>query len=417
MTTPLQKLETRAGEIRIRLSQIAGEELTDDTRAELDRLRNENRDVEVRMAALRESGDPAADLEVETRQTVAETEDRRLRELRDRVQLGEYVNAAAAGVGVTGAAWELNQALGMRQDQFPLELMVRDDVETRAARDGDAMAMQGTWLDRVFAMSAAERVGISFRNVMPGVATYPATTAGGVGAQRARTQAAAESTYTIGVTELKPKRNEVYGIYSREDELRLPGLSDALVRDMQGAIMDAVDKACFLGDTGATGTDADITGLTTATGVVESTITQSDKVKGPETLEVFTDLVDGIYAVQPSDLRVVSAVGANSLWASTVFNSAASNETIAQFLRANGVNWTVRGDIESNTANNDYAAFVGLGRGLDGAGIAAVWDAGELIRDPYGGRARQGEVGLTLAYYWDLALVRPANYKRVKFVT
>ena len=76
------------------------------------------------------------------------------------------------------------------------------------------MANQGSWLDRVFHDSAAMRVGISFRTVAPGVAAYPITTAGGAGVQRARTQAVAESTYTISVTELKPTRHAVHGIYS-----------------------------------------------------------------------------------------------------------------------------------------------------------------------------------------------------------
>ena len=418
--TPIRELATRRGEITIRLAEIASEELTDETRAELETLRNEHSDVERRMAALRIAGDPAENVETETRQTVKDTEDKRLRELRDSVELTGYVNAAVAGAGVSGREWEYNQALGLRQDQFPLSLLVRSEmaeIETRAARDGDAMASQGTWLDRVFAESAAERVGISFRNVPPGVATYPVTSAGGSGAQRGRTEAAAESTYTIGVTEMKPSRNEVFGIYSREDELRLPGLADALVRDMRMGVMDAVDKACFMGDTGANEAGADVAGLNTRTGVTETTLTQANKVKGPETLKVFTDLVDGIYATMPGDLRIVAAVGANSLWASTVFNTAASNETIAQFMRANGVNWTARGDLAAGSGNNAFAAFAGLGRGLDGAGIAAVWDAGELIRDPYGDRATKGEVGLTLAYYWNLAFPRVANFKRVKFVT
>ena len=80
-------------------------------------------------------------------------------------------------------------------------------------------------LDRVFNDSAAMRVGISFRDAGPGVAAYPVTTAGGAGVQRGRTQAVTESTYTIAVTEIKPSRHAVYGVYSIEDNARLPGMS------------------------------------------------------------------------------------------------------------------------------------------------------------------------------------------------
>ena len=58
----------------------------------------------------------------------------------------------------------------------------------------------------------------------------------------------------------------------------------------------------------------------------------------------------------------------------------------------------MRGEIEDNTANNDFGAFMGLARGIEGAAIAAVWDAGQLIRDPYT-NAKTGEVELTLTTF------------------
>ena len=50
----------------------------------------------------------------------------------------------------------------------------------------------------------------------------------------------------------------------------------------------------------------------------------------------------------------------------------------------------------------------------DGAGVAAVWDAGQLTTDPYGTHATKGEVGLTLSYYWQLGFVRTDSFKRIK---
>ena len=54
--------------------------------------------------------------------------------------------------------------------------------------------------------------------------------------------------------------------------------------------------------------------------------------------------------------------------------------------------------------------------GIEGAGIAAVWEQGQLIRDPYSS-ASKGEVLLTLNYLWQLAFPRTANFKRFKYVT
>ena len=413
--TDLQRLELRAAEIRGRLATIGGEaELTDEFRSELSTLRTEYIDNESRQSALKIAGDGVVE---KTVPATGDAETRAFKELTDQVEVRGYVRAAVAGHGVTGGAEaELLQHLGMDSDKFPMMLLARG-LETRASRDGDAEASQGTWLDRVMDGTAAMQLGITMRNVAPGVATYPVTSAGGSGVQRGREQAVGESTYTVAVHELKPTRNAVHGIFSREDSLRLPGLEDALVRDMRGGIMESVDKAIFVGDAGADENVADIAGLTSATGVVESTLTQAAKVMGPSTLAIFAGLIDGAYAMSPSDLRVVVAEGANTLWMSTIVNSAASNDTLAQFLRNNGIMYTVRGGIETNTANDDYGAFIGLARGLEGSAIAAVWDAGDLVRDTFGTRAQQGEVGLTLSYYWDFAVLRGANYKRLKFVT
>ena len=101
---------------------------------------------------------------------------------------------------------------------------------------------------------------------------------------------------------------------------------------------------------------------------------------------------------------------------STVVNSAADNQTLAQFLMASGINWSVGGGIETNTTNNKFGAFIGRGRGLVGAAVAPVWDAGELIRDPYSGAA-DGEVALTLCYLWNFGVPRPTNLARIKFVS
>ena len=118
-----------------------------------------------------------------------------------------------------------------------------------------------------------------------------------------------------------------------------------------------------------------------------------------------------------ADLRTVLSVGAHELWASTIPGEASGGSmTIAQTLRANGVDFMARGDIEDNTANNDFGAFVGLGRGIAGAAVAPVWESAQLIRDPYSD-SDTGEVRLTLHYLWNFALPRPASFARIKFVS
>ena len=127
--------------------------------------------------------------------------------------------------------------------------------------------------------------------------------------------------------------------------------------------------------------------------------------------------VDGQYAASMEDVRVVASVGSNTLWGGTVHAAAVANQTVAAFLRANGVTWTVRGGIDTNTANGDFGAFIGLARGAEGAAVAPIWAQAQLVRDSYGTRAAQGEVGLTMNTFWNFGVPRAANFKRLKYVT
>ena len=408
--TDLQRLELRMGDLRKQLAELIGATEPDTTA--LETLTGEIRATDAQLVAHKVL-EPEPKPEV-TAATAATAEERALVELRSNVDFGKYVSAALAGMPVMGGAeLEYNQHLNIAPNYFPLELIAG---EHRAARDGDGEGNQGTWLDRVVAETAAARLGVTFPMVPAGTSAYPVTTVGAAGVQRGRAEAVAEGTFTVAVTELKPTRNAITGIYSIEDELRLPGLAAAIERDMLAATLESMDKAVFVGDAGASGTDSDIVGLTTA-GIDEATLTQANSVKGDEILKLFLAYVDGVYAASMEDVRMVASVGSNTLWGGTVHAAAVDNQTVAAFLRANGVNWTTRGGIDTNTANGDFGAFVGLARGSEGAAVAPVWAQAQLVRDPYGSNATAGQVALTMSTFWNFGIPRTANYKRLKYVT
>ena len=415
----LRELRERQSKERGRMAELALiPELTDEQRSELDIIEHGTPDLERQLRAAtvavedEEQEQRAAGASARAPEADAETRERV--ELRSRVRLSGYVAAAVEQRSADGAELEYNQVLGIAGNRFPLEMLA--PVETRATTDTDTTTTPRRWLDRLFSGTAAERVGITMESVPPGIPSFPVTTAGASAAQRGRGEAAADAAWTVGVSELKPTRNAVRLTFNIEDAARLPGLESALTRDLRMALVEGVDRAIFLGDSGASENTADITGLQTAADVTEATLKQADKIKGPETLTAFTNLVDGIHAAGLGDLRVVAAIGAWRLWESTIVNAAAENQTLASFLRATGLSWTARGDIEDATTNGKFGAFIGRGRGIEGAGVAAVWEAGELIRDPYSGAAK-GEVALTLSYLWNFGLPRASNFARVKFVT
>ena len=422
----LRELRERQSRERGRMAEPAQlENLSDEHRAELDGIEKGTADLErqLRAATIAVETEEAEQREAgaAARAPEGDAEARERNELRRKVKFGSYIAAAIEQRSADGAELEYNAALGISGNRFPLELLAPPEqraarTETRATTDVDIMTAPRRWLDRLFAGTAAMRLGITMESVPIGSASYPVTTAGASAAQRARsTDSAADAAWTVGVTEMKPKRTAVRLLFSIEDAARIPGLESALTRDLRMALTEGVDRAIFLGDATATGTDADIVGLQTAA-ITETTITQANKILGPGTLSSFTGLVDGIHAMGLSDLNVVASVGAGRLWENTIINSTADNMTLAAFLRMAGLSWMARGEIEAATLNNDFGAFIGRGMGIDGAGVAAVWEAGELIRDPYSGAAK-GEVALTLCYLWDFALPRTANFARIKFVT
>ena len=409
-----QKIQLKQSETRQKLNDLLGkDELSDEERESLESLTKTAQDLEVEYRAAVEAEDDGSD---ETRaRDEGDAEDRERRELRQKIEFSNYVAAAAEKRAANGAEGEFNAAYGIGAHRFPLELLAPAPVEERATTDVDTAVRPQRWLDRLFAVSAAARVGITFATVEPGVVSYPIMLTGGAGAQKARTQADAADSWTIGSTELKGTRHSIHRVFSREDDLRNPGLQEQLTNDLRMALADSLDLAVFEGDATATGTEADITGLNTAANVVERTLTQTNKVKPAETLAEFFALIDGKHAESAGDLRIVSSVGANTLWGTTIANAAAENQTLAQFLMASGLSWSTRGDLEETTGAGKFGAFMGRARGLDGAGVAPVWQDAMLIVDPYSGAAK-AEIELTLMTFWNLGFVRASNFARLKFV-
>ena len=421
----LRQLRERQSKERGRIAELAiCDTLTDETRAELDAIETGVPDLE---RQIRADTTAAEAEETEQRDAAAtgkrdglDAEDRERLELRGKVKLGGYVSAAIEQRSAAGAEAEYNAAVGITGNRFPLELLAPPEqrgarTEDRAVTGVDTMTTPRTWLDRLFSGTAAEAVGVSMESVPVGKSSHPVTTMGATAAQRGKSEVADDAAWTLSVTEMSPKRNAVRLLFNIEDTARIPGLESALTRDLRMALTEGIDRAVFLGDDGATPNAADIVGLTTAAGLVEKSISQTNKVKGSNVLQAFAELIDGKAAMTPGDLKAVFAAGENTLWAHQLANTGASvDTTIGEFLRRFGLNWMTRGDLEATTADTEFAAFVGLGRGLDGSGVAAVWEAGEMIRDPYSG-AGKGEVALTLCYLWDFKLPRASNFARVRF--
>ena len=416
--TKSQEITLKLSEKRQRINDLLGnDEKSEEQVNELDALTKAmtTHEIEYRAAVTAENTalDDARDLFDD------DGEKAELRQLRGKVSVASYTRNAIEGRASGGAELEFNAALNIGADKFPLILLAGEEPEMRTKTDTDTSTRPRPWLDRLLADSMAAYLGINFTSVDPGVANYPMTSAGATGAQRGRTEAAAVTAWTVSTTELKPTRNTVHLEFSKEDEMRIPMLQESLIRDLRMGLMESVDKAIFLGDSGASETTQNIVGLNSATGVVEKTLTQANKQKPAETLSSFNSLIDGVHASGLDDLRVVASEGSHVLWTGKVLTVASETasvfKTMANFLNDNMVMWKVR-QLETATTNNKFGAFISRQRGLVGAAAAPVWSAGELVRDVYT-KSKSGECLLTLSYYWNFGLPRPSNFARLKYVS
>ena len=406
-------LDLEIRRFKTRLNELAGQDtLTDVETTECGELEGKLQVAETQFRAAKNSEGSEARAAEEL--DGGSSEGREYRELRSKVGLNRYIEAATEKRAVSGAEAEFNQMFGVGLHRFPLEILA--PVETRAKTGVDTAVGVNRWLDRLFSVSAASRVGVTFESVPAGTKSYPVVTAGATGKQRGRTEDAEIAAWSVNVSELKPTRNSVHAVFSREDDLRNPGLQSALTRDLRMAVSNAVDLAVFEGDTGANEDTADITGLDTAASVEEQTLTQLLKLKGSNVLSAFAAMIDGKHATSGSELRTVLSVGAQRLWMSTLANSGGSvDTTIAEFLKRAGIEVSARGGIDTATTAGKFGAFVGRSRGIEGAGIAAYWADGMLVVDPYSS-ARSSEIRLSLHTFWAFGLPRPSNFARLKFV-
>ena len=178
--TPLQKAQLRSSEIRSRMADLAGGESTDETRTEIDTLKTEYRDVEVRSQALMVSED---------KPTFPENtaEGREAGRLETRSTLAGFISGINAG-NLDGAEKEYREAIlveGFKPTDIPLSMLLpRNDaqMEMRAVTPVAAAALsegaQNTIAGRVFARSVPAFLGIPMPSVPAGSAGYPRLTGG-----------------------------------------------------------------------------------------------------------------------------------------------------------------------------------------------------------------------------------------------
>ena len=433
-----QTLAVRLSEIRQRLNEIAGladDAMTDEVRAEADKLTAEFRNAETQhRAALVAEADEARAAEGEFGN--GDGEPAEVRALLDRVRIGDYLAPAAAGVGLTGAAHELAGALKVEPPPqygggilVPWTVLGRGLGEQRAAPErraftttgqNDGPEMQRPILQRLFGPGIMDSLGVRMDTVPAGRTEWPLVATGVDPAQVIEgTAAAAAVAMTFSYANLKAKKLTGRYEYSHEAAASVADLEQAIRRDLADAISSAMSNAII------NGAAVDATDAATAANV-EGFISKLTAPTAPAAEATYANyagshagLVDGLHASREGEVSSVIGV-ASYTHAASVYQSG-SGESGSEALMRRSMSCMASSYIPAATGTplvqngNIFHAMGPNGGGvMRGDSVAAMWPTLEVIRDIYS-QASQG-VTLTWVTLWDAAVAfRASAYARAAF--
>ena len=393
MTTS-QRLSILTSEQRSRLGELGAlEELTPELRTELDTLSAAHTDTEAQLRAA-----IAADAATTPADTPAiDGEGRERLELRAKTGLADFLKAACGGTSVSGAAAEYAASLGVPTvGHLPMALFAPTNqhshiptVETRAITAAPAVdgPLRPT-VPFVFERSAAASLGIMMPTVPMGQVQIPKITTAPPADTLAKDGAAPSTAAAVSLVNQAPVRIAGQLEVRVEDLAVMPSLESALSESLQGSMSNELDEQVFNGGSG------DLNGL----------LTQAANVSAAGTTETFSlgiarfaGLVDGRHAYDLSDLRAVIGSATFGRYAGQF--SGNGSVSLFDYLRMNLGSIRVS-DRVPGVSSNAQKGIVILAASAEMPKIH-VWDAMQIVRDPYSG-AGAGKVTITAT-----ALVSP----------
>ena len=391
--TPLQTAEVRAGDIRIRLSELAAEtDLTVEHRAELDALRTEYGDTERRMAALRIAEPDRTPVISRT------TEGTEYRAILARANVGNVYDALLNHRAVTGAEAELQQHLGLAGNQIPLDLLRgagRGDagnggLETRAVTPGatNVGQVEQPVVSYVFPQSASAFLGVSMPTVGVGEVVYPVLTSTLTAEALAENAAGTETDGTFTSDVLTPKRLQASFFYSREDRARMSMLDSALRENLADGLADGLDKE-IIHNTLLAGTN----------------LTNNNQTTNDTFDSYLTNLcwkqVDGRYASMTSELAIVCGAATYAALGAIYRNTSVDRSALDRLMElTSGVRVSAHVPIPANNRQN-----VVIRRGMSMTCVAPQWEGVTILPDEIT-KAANGQVVITAVMLYAIKVLR-----------
>ena len=398
--TALQKIQLRLSEIRSRLSELGSTEgdLTPEQTDEIGTLRTEYQSCEVRSQALI-VGEPVE----ETTEETPDAEAREFETLLESASLGEACAAVVDHRQAEGATAELQQHFQLRGNQIPLEMLEprpqRERTEHRTAgvtpAPGQTSQAQRPIVAAVFPQAAISFLDIAQDRVPVGDAVYTVLSTSAAPGRPAEGAEQAHSAAAFSASVLAPARLQASLFYSREDEARLAGMDAALRQNLSDALSDELDEVVL---------DDLLTGNTLAANAAGAADTFASYRK-----RFVYDRIDGIYANQASDLKLLVGAATNGDMAATYrADEAAENALGSLQYETGGVRVSAHAPAVGSNKQNGLVR-----RGMRQDYAVGIWSALTLIVDEVT-QAKAGEIVLTAVMLHAKSLLRAGGFAKVE---
>ena len=391
----LLDVQGRQSELRSRLAVLAAQDTRSaDEETELTTVETKlsGCEPELRSALV------AAAAEDDASRSTVETTDPETRErveLRAKTGISDFLKAAVAGAAVTGAASEYAAACGVPTvGHLPMAIFAGtapSAPEVRAITPGPAVkGMLQPTVPFVFERSAAASLGIMMPTVPSGQVQIPKITTAPPADTLAKDGAAPATAAAVTLVNQAPVRIAGSFEVRVEDLAVMPTLEAALSEAMQGSLSNELDESTFNGASG------ELNGLFTqaanvnAAGAVETYATGIAR---------FASLVDGRHAYTLADVRAVIGSATFALYAGVFANTNKGDVSLFDYLSRMLGSIRVSNRVPGKSSNAQKGIVV-LSASSTPPKIH-VWDAMQVVRDPYSG-AGAGKVTITAT-----ALVSP----------
>ena len=426
----LRDLRDRQSRERQRMAELSRvETLSDETRAELDRIEGGTPDLERQIRAAGQAVEQE-EAEQRTAQTAGDDPEMRERiELRGRASLAGYLMAAARGRLVSGAEAELQAAAwpngvpaGASSAAVPMELFdIPENREQRAVADPPGTV--GVNLDAirpfVFAHSIAARLGIEMPRVESGTYASATISTSQSAAAVAKSGAAVGVAGAFTVTTATPKRISARLELTLEDVAAVGQQNfEAILREnLSLRLSDALDTQAINGDGNAPNL-AGIFQRLTDPGAPAAGVATFDRF-----IAQFAGGIDGLWSATTKEVAIVAGVETFQLSAKTFRDIAAADlgaTAFSDYAMEHFGGWWTNKRMPAKANHIQQAILYRMGRSMmGGAGamrtaVCPHWNVID-IDDIYSGSAK-GERYFTMhVILGDVILVQPDAYGQVAF--